>query len=71
MEEGGGKNEITDILAPTFPSLPTSFQYLPSLNCLISISEGSGIEILDIHSGQITTRAEIPRDEGSLFTLYI
>ena len=60
MEEGGGN--ICPL--PTFTSLPTSFQYSPSLNCLISISEGCGIEILDIHSGQITTRAEIPKDEG-------
>lgn len=62
MEEGGGK--LNESPQPTFASLPNSFQYSPSLNCLISISEGSGIEILDIHSGQITTRSVVPKDEG-------
>ena len=44
---------------PDFVNLPTAFQYSPSLNCLISLSKGYGVEVLDVHSKKITTRVPL------------
>ena len=57
--------------SPVYSNLPSCFQYSPSLNCIISLSKDSGIEILDIHSGQITSRSAICAEGKSyFFTLF-
>lgn len=55
-----------DDAPPVFSSLPCAFQYSPSLNCIITLSNLSGIEVLDVHSCSITTRVPITNsDKGS------
>ena len=48
---------------PDFVNLPHAFQYSASLNCLISLSKGSGLEIYDVHSRKITS--SVPLDHES------
>ena len=50
---------------PDFSNLPYAFQYSARLNCLISLSKGSGLEIYDVHSRKITSRVPLlEKDEG-------
>jgi len=55
---------------PNFTNLPSAFQYSTSLNCLISLSKGSGIEVLDVHSRKITARVSLADDLGMVVIFY-
>ena len=44
-----------------FSNAPDSFQYSASLNCIIASVDGSDLEILDVHSGAIVSKASIPK----------
>lgn len=70
--------EPKSISEPDFVNLPHAFQYSASLNCLISLSEGSGLEIYDVHSRKITSSVPLDHHKGKmknlfffLYTIYI
>ena len=65
------KGKLEQDSGPKFSNLPSAFQYSTSLNCLISLSKGSGIEVLDVHSRKITTCVSLADDIGmGLFCIF-